>query len=54
MTILRRGKSKFWYIQFQIGGRTIIKSSRSSSRKIAEQMSRMSSGCSIWWPLNPI
>ena len=38
MGILRRGKSKFWYIQFQIGGRTIIKSSRSTSRKVAEQM----------------
>jgi integrase len=38
MTILKRGKSKFWYIQFQIGGRTIIKSSRSTSRKVAEQM----------------
>lgn len=38
MTILRRGKSKFWYVQFQIGGRTIIKSSQSTSRKIAELM----------------
>lgn len=38
MTILRRGKSKNWYIQFQVGGRTIIRSSRSTSRKVAEQM----------------
>ena len=38
MSILCRGKSKNWYVQFQIGGRTIIKSSRSTSRKVAEQM----------------
>jgi hypothetical protein len=38
MSVLRRGKSKNWYVQFQIGGRTIIKSSRSTSRKVAEQM----------------
>lgn len=38
MTVLRRGKSKYWYIQFQVGGRTIIKSSRSTSRKVADQM----------------
>jgi integrase len=38
MTVLRRGNSKFWYIQFQIAGRTIVKSSRSTSRKVAEQM----------------
>jgi hypothetical protein len=38
MSVLKRGNSKNWYIQFQIGGRTIIKSSRSTSRKVAEQM----------------
>jgi hypothetical protein len=38
MTILRRGNSKFWYVQFQIGGKTIIRSSRSTSRKVAEQL----------------
>jgi len=38
VTILRRGNSKYWYVQFQIGGKTIIKSSRSTSRKVAEQM----------------
>ena len=38
MTILRRGKSQNWYVQFQIGGRTIIRSSRSTSRKVAEQL----------------
>jgi integrase len=38
MTVLRRGNSKYWYIQFRIGGKTIIKSSRSTSRKVAEQI----------------
>jgi hypothetical protein len=38
MTILKRGNSKCWYIQFQIAGRTIIKSSRTTSRKAAEQI----------------
>lgn len=38
MTILKRGNSKYWYIQFQMDGRTVIKSSRSISRKVAEQM----------------
>jgi integrase len=38
MTILRRGNSKYLYVQFQIGGKTIIKSSRSTSRKVAEQL----------------
>lgn len=38
MTILRRGNSKYWYVQFQIGGKTFIKSSRSTSRKVAEQL----------------
>jgi integrase len=38
MTILRRGNSKYWYVQFQIGGKTFIKSSRSTSRKAAEQL----------------
>jgi integrase len=38
MTILRRGNSKNWYVQFQIGGTTIIRSSRSTSRKVAEQL----------------
>src|ERR1035438_6125126 len=38
MTILKRGNSKYWYIQFQLAGRTIIKSSRTTSRKAAEQI----------------
>jgi integrase len=38
MTILRRGNSPNWYVQFQIGGKTIIRSARSTSRKVAEQL----------------
>jgi integrase len=38
MSIVKRGNSKFWYIQFQMNGRTFIKSSRSTSKRVAEQM----------------
>jgi len=38
MSILKRGNSKFWYIQFQLRGKTYIRSSRTTSKKIAEQM----------------
>jgi integrase len=38
MTVLKRGNSRFWYVQFQIDGRTIIKSAKTTSRKAAEQI----------------
>lgn len=38
MGVLKRGNSKFWYIQFQLNGRTFIKSSKSTDRRIAELM----------------
>jgi hypothetical protein len=38
ISIIKRGKSQNWYVQFQIGGRTVIKSTRSTSRKVAEQI----------------
>lgn len=38
MTVLKRGKSRHWYIQFQIGGQTVVRSSRTTSKKVAEQM----------------
>ena len=38
MSILKRGNSKYWYIQFQLRGKTYIRSSRTTSKKIAEQM----------------
>lgn len=36
MSVLKRGGSQFWYVQFQLNGRTYIKSSKSTDRKIAE------------------
>ena len=38
MSIVKRGNSQFWYIQFQLNGRTYIRSSRTTNKKIAEQM----------------
>jgi integrase len=38
MSVIKRGNSQYWYIQFQLNGRTYIRSSRTTSKKIAEQM----------------
>src|SRR5450759_3195347 len=38
MSIIKRGNSKCWYIQFQLNGRTYIRSSRTTVKKLAEQM----------------
>jgi integrase len=38
MSIVRRGNSQNWYIQFRLSGRTIIKSARTTNRRAAEQM----------------
>lgn len=38
MSIIKRENSKCWYIQFQLNGRTYIKSSRTTVKKLAEQM----------------
>jgi integrase len=40
MSVLKRGNSKFWYIQFQLRGKTYIRSSRTTDKKVAEQMER--------------
>jgi integrase len=40
MGIVRRGGSKFFYIQFQFQGRTYLKSARTSDKRAAEQMER--------------
>ncbi len=40
MSILKRGNSKNWYIQFQFKGKTYIRSSRTTDRKAAEQLER--------------
>jgi len=38
MSIVKRGNSKCWYIQFQYLGKTYIRSSRTTNKKLAEQM----------------
>lgn len=38
MTVLKRGGSKYWYIQFQFNGQTYIRSARTMSKKAAEQI----------------
>ncbi len=38
MSILRRGQSRFWYIQFQFKGKTYIKSTKTTDRQMAAQM----------------
>lgn len=38
MSIVKRGNSQFWYIQFQLNGQTYIRSSRTTNKKLAEQM----------------
>ncbi len=38
MSVVKRGNSKNWYIHFQFNGETFIKSSRTTIKKVAEQM----------------
>lgn len=38
MSIIKRDNSKCWYIQFQLNGKTYIRSSRTTNKKLAEQM----------------
>lgn len=38
MTVTKRGSSKYWYMQFQLKGKTYIRSSRTTIKKTAEQM----------------
>ena len=38
MTLVLRENSKNWYMQFQVEGRTYIRSSRTTDRKVAERM----------------
>ena len=40
MSVIKRGNSKFWYIQFQFQGKTYIKSSKTTDKRIAERMER--------------
>jgi integrase len=38
MSIVKRGNSQYWYIQFQLNGKTFIRSSRTTNKKVADQM----------------
>jgi integrase len=38
VTVLKRGNSKYWYIQFQMNGQTYIRSARTTNKKAAEQI----------------
>lgn len=38
MGVIKRGNSKFWYIQFQHSGQTYIKSAKTTDKKLAEIM----------------
>lgn len=38
MSIIKRDNSPYWYIQFQLRGKTYIRSSRTTNKKAAEQM----------------
>lgn len=40
MSVLKRGNSKNWYIQFQFKGHTYIKSAKTTDKRIAERMER--------------
>ena len=40
MSVLKRGNSKHWYIQFQFKGKTYIRSSRTTDKRLSEQMER--------------
>jgi len=38
MPLTKRGDSKFWYVQFQLNGRTFVRSTRTIDRKAAERL----------------
>ena len=38
MTVLKRGKTTNWFIQFQLNGQTYIRSTKTPDRKVAERM----------------
>lgn len=38
MSLVKRGNSRFWYVQFQLNGRTFVKSTRTTDRKSAEKV----------------
>lgn len=40
MSVLRRGNSRYWYVQFQFQGRTFIRSAKTTDKRVAEQLER--------------
>jgi len=38
MGLIKRGNSKYWYIQFQYNGQTFIKSTKTTDKKLSEMM----------------
>lgn len=40
MSVLKRGNSQFWYVQFQFQGKTYIKSSKTTDKRVAERIER--------------
>jgi integrase len=40
MSVLRRGNSRYWYVQFQFQGQTFIRSAKSVDKRVAEQLER--------------
>jgi len=38
MPLVKRGNSRFWYVQFQLNHRTFVRSTRTTDRKIAEKL----------------
>lgn len=40
MSVLRRGNSRYWYVQFQFQGQTFIRSAKTTDKRVAEQLER--------------
>jgi len=40
MSVIKRGNSQFWYVQFQFQGKTYIKSSKTTDKRVAERVER--------------
>jgi integrase len=40
MGVIRRGDSRYWYVQFQFQGQTFIRSAKTTDKRVAEQLER--------------
>lgn len=38
MSVYKRGNSKYWYVQFQIDGKTYLRSSKTTDKRVAESL----------------